>query len=44
MANRLVLHMRDRVVHWDLPDDNITAILAQNLVSALGPAEEGTGD
>lgn len=49
MTSRLIVHIegarskgtRDdgsRDVYWDLENENVTAVLLQNLVAALGPA------
>lgn len=39
MTNRITLTIQDRVVYWDT-NPNVISVLAQNIVSALGPAKE----
>lgn len=39
MTNRITLTIQDRVVYWET-NPNVIAVLAQHLVSTLGPAEE----
>jgi len=38
MTSRIMLQLGDRTVYWDVADD-VAAILAQNLVQSLGPAD-----
>ncbi|QFP95390.1 hypothetical protein SEA_YUUY_62 [Microbacterium phage YuuY] len=40
MDNRITLTINGRTVHWDV-DPQTAAVLAQNLISVLGPAKEG---
>ena len=39
--NRITLNIAGRVVYWDITPE-LMAIITQNLVQSLGPAEEDT--
>jgi hypothetical protein len=43
MASRITLDIDGRVVYWDV-DVNVAALLAQNLVQGLGPADGELSD